>query len=244
MTLLHRLSSPLTRVADAARPSVARRGVGVDDATRNLLLFFVVPVWQAAGLLDWWQHRRTRIETTAGTRESAIHALMMSEAALPSLLGLFYEVDASLLLLTAGALVAHELTAIWDVSYAENRRRVTPTEQHVHSFLEVMPLMATSLLFALHWNQAAAMLRLDGDAPRFALRGKRQPLSPRYRVGLLASLVACVGLPYAEEFLRCWRANRSLAPRPVPAVVATPTLRLDGQNGRRPELPEASAVQP
>ncbi len=33
----------------------------------------------------------------------------------------------------ATALAAHGLTAYWDVSYAEQRRRVTPVEQHIHS---------------------------------------------------------------------------------------------------------------
>lgn len=218
-----------------------RRRVGVDDATRNLLLFFVVPAWEAAGLLDWWQHRRTDIATTAGTRESALHALMMTEAAIPSLLGLLAEIDAGMLALTAGAFVAHELTAIWDVSYAETRRKVTPTEQHIHSFLEVIPLMATSLLFAMHWDQAAALTGRGGEAPRFRLRGKRHPLSRRYTTGLLASLGLFLALPYAEEFLRCWRANASLAPRPQPAEPATDTLRLSGSDGHA-ATPVATAL--
>ncbi|HEU5160479.1 MAG TPA: hypothetical protein VFU43_26000 [Streptosporangiaceae bacterium] len=33
-----------------------------------------------AGLPDWRRHRRTRIETTAGARKSAMHSLMPAEA--------------------------------------------------------------------------------------------------------------------------------------------------------------------
>jgi hypothetical protein len=81
-----------------------------------------------AGLADWWCHRRTDIEHTAGATESVIHAAMMTEAGLPTLLGLFCEVNAGALGLTYGALVVHELTAIRDVAYADGRRDVTPTE--------------------------------------------------------------------------------------------------------------------
>jgi hypothetical protein len=38
-------------------------------------------------------------------------------------------------------LLAHQATAMWDVSYAYRRREIRPTEQHVHSFLEMLPLM-------------------------------------------------------------------------------------------------------
>jgi hypothetical protein len=44
----------------------------------GLLQFVIMPVWAGAGLADWACHRRTHIETTAGTQGSVIHALMMS----------------------------------------------------------------------------------------------------------------------------------------------------------------------
>ena len=51
------------------------------------------------------------------------------------------------LLATAiGAVAAHSATAYWDQAYAEPRRRVTPVKQHVHSLLEVSPIMATFLI--------------------------------------------------------------------------------------------------
>jgi hypothetical protein len=209
------------------------RRLGVEEATRRFLSYVVVPLWLGAALLDWLHHRRTKIEQTSGARESAIHALMMAEAGVPALLGLFVEADAGMLLATAGALAAHEATAIWDVSYAESRRRVTPSEQHVHSLLEIVPLMATSFLGVLHWDQAAALLG-RGERPRFALRPKRKPLSRRYVGGLLAALAVFGVLPYAEEFWRCYRARRTLAPLPVPATPPTETLRIS-ESGDVPE---------
>jgi hypothetical protein len=51
-------------------------------------------------------------------------------------------VNAGIILLMIGSFLVHEATALWDVSYATTAREVTPIEQHVHSFLEMIPLMA------------------------------------------------------------------------------------------------------
>jgi hypothetical protein len=121
---------------------------------------------------------------TAGTGESAIHAAMMLESGLATMLGLFCEVNAGVLATTYGSLAVHELTAIWDVAYADDRREVTPTEQHVHGFLERVPLMATAFLAVLHWDQAQSM----------------------------AAVTALVAAPYGEELVRCVRAHRGREP--------------------------------
>jgi hypothetical protein len=171
------------------------------------LQWFVVPLWLGAGVADWWCHRRTDIEHTAGTKESAIHAAMMLEGGLPTMLGLFCEVNAGVLAMTYGALGAHELTAICDVAYADDRREVTATEQHVHGFLERVPLMAAAFLTVLHWDQARSMIGIGGR-PDWKLKPKRQHLTRRYRAGLLAAVAALVAAPYGEELVRCARANR------------------------------------
>jgi hypothetical protein len=163
----------------------------------------------AAGLLDWHHHRRTKIEETAGTRESLIHLLMLGETTIPVLLGLFLEVNALLLGLMIATFFAHEATAYWDVAYAESRRLVTPNEQHVHSFLEVLPFMATSMMICLHWDQFLALVRIGDESPRFTLRGKHPPLSGRYIRGILSAEVAVVVIPYTEELLRCLRTERA-----------------------------------
>jgi hypothetical protein len=167
-----------------------------------------MPMWIGAGLADWWCHRRTDIEHTAGTTESIIHNAMMSEAGLPALLGLFLEVNAGMLGLTYATLLVHELTAIWDVAYADGRRRVTPTEQHVHGFLERVPLMAAVLLTTLHWDQARSVFGVGGR-PDWTLKAKRRPLSRTYRVGILGAAAGLGALPYWEELVRCLRAARA-----------------------------------
>jgi hypothetical protein len=187
------------------------RSSEIDAATLRLLKFGAVPLWAGAGFADWLCHRRTSIETTAGTKESAIHALMMTEAGVPTLLGLFFEVDAGVLAVTLSAFALHQATAIWDVAYADGRRRITPTEQHVHGLLEQVPAMATAFLCALHWDQATALLRGRHRRAAFRLTRKRGVLSTRYRAGLLAAVGGLVIAPYAEELQRCRRAKT--APR-------------------------------
>jgi hypothetical protein len=186
-------------------PTEQRRRQGVDEATRRALQWFVLPVWMGAGLADWWCHRRTDIEHTAGLEESLIHSAMMLEGGLPVLLGLFFEVNAGVLALTYSTLAVHEVTAVWDVAFADGRRRVTPTEQHVHGFLERVPLMAAAFLTVLHWDQARALVARGGRRD-WRIKTKRRPLSRAYRDGLLGAVVALVALPYGEELVRCARA--------------------------------------
>lgn len=108
----------------------------------QILLYFLMPLWLAAGIADWFCHRASHIETTTGVKESLIHLLMFAEVGIALLAGLFLEINAGVILLMIVVFLLHEATALWDVSYAVTARRVSPLEQHIHSFLELIPLMA------------------------------------------------------------------------------------------------------
>jgi hypothetical protein len=178
----------------------------LEDAARRALLGFVLPAWIGAGLADWLCHRRSDIEHTAGPTEAAIHALMMSEAGVPTLLGLFLEANAGLLATCYAALGLHQATAAWDVRYAESRREVTPTEQHVHGMLEQVPVMAVVLLTVLHTGQARALIGRGGERPRLGPERKRRPLPRSQRAAVLGAVALFGALPYGEEVVRCVRA--------------------------------------
>jgi hypothetical protein len=221
-------SAQRARGAPGLPPAAAdlRRTLGIEKATRSLLLGGVIPLWLGAGLADWYLHRRTRIEETAGPRESLIHHLMFAETGVPVLLGLFCEVNAGVLATAYAAVGAHWGTAYWDQAYAEERRQVSPVEQQVHSVLEMSPVTAAFLLTALHWDQALALAGQDSARPRFAIRLKgRDPLSVPTRAVLLAAIALFGVLPYAEELLRCWRARPTAKPLDKPAEPVTETLR-------------------
>jgi hypothetical protein len=189
-------------------PLVPRPGDDVGDATTRYLLYGLLPGWFVPGLADWVMHRRTRIEDTSGTKESLIHALMMTEVGIPVALTLRYEVNPLLLAVQLGGAAVHEATALWDVRTAvRSEREVKPIEQHIHSFLESLPFAALTSLMCLHSEQVKSLLnggRSDPSAWRFVPR--RRPLSRGYLAGIAAGIGACVLLPYGEELLRCRRA--------------------------------------
>lgn len=114
----------------------------LNDPTVIILMYFILPLWLAAGFADWLCHRASHIETTTGAKESLLHLLMFAEIGLPLLAAMFLEINGLIIAVMLLAFVAHEATALWDVSYATTARTVTPIEQHVHSFLEIIPLMA------------------------------------------------------------------------------------------------------
>lgn len=177
------------------------------DPTEAVLSYLVLPLWLAAGVADWLCHRASDIAHTAGPKESLIHLLMFAEVALPLLACLFMEIDALVIAIMIASFLGHELTALWDVSYAVTRREVTPIEQHVHSFLEIMPLMALLLVALLHRSQATALFGWGEEAARFELNWKRPSLPIPYVVAVLTASLFLEILPYLEELVRGIRAR-------------------------------------
>src|SRR4030095_6228088 len=137
--------------------------------TIAVLMYFVLPVWLAAGFADYLCHRASNIATTSGPKESLLHLLQFAEMAVAVLAALFLEINALVLLIMLVCFVLHEATALWDLSYASARREVTPIEQHVHSFLEMMPLMGFVLIAILNWEQFLALFGLGHEPARFDL---------------------------------------------------------------------------
>ncbi len=180
----------------------------VESAGRRILLYGVLPLWFVPGVADWLMHRRSHIEETSGTRESLVHALMMTEAGVPVAAGLLAEVNPLVLSLMGAAGVAHGATALWDVAIAVEDREVHPVEQHIHSFLEVLPLTAAAFTACLHWDKVRAALRGAGGPDDWRLLPKRHPLPPSYLAAIAGSVGLFVALPYGEELVRCVRAGR------------------------------------
>jgi hypothetical protein len=173
----------------------------LEQALWTLLGYFVLPLWLLAGAADWWCHRRTDIARTSGPRESALHLLLYLEIALPLLMLIWLQVTAATLTLFALAVGAHMLTSWWDTRFAQPRRFISPIEQQVHSWLEMLPLFALLMLAALHRDQFVS--------PDWSWRARTLPSPWNWAVPV--ALVPGL-LMVLEEWWRGFRA------RQVPAV--------------------------
>ncbi|MBI1188672.1 MAG: diguanylate cyclase [Alphaproteobacteria bacterium] len=191
----------------------------LSDPSVLILMYGVIPLWLAVGFADWLCHRASNIETTTGAKESLIHLLMFVEVGLPLLAALFLEINALIIAFMIAAFFVHEATALWDVQYATTARTVTPIEQHVHSYLEVIPLMALVIVVSRHWEQFLALFGAGPDTARFSLAWKSEQLPAAYLTTLLLANIVFEIIPYVEELLRGLRANRG---RLTPAKVEDP----------------------
>ena len=184
------------------------------QVTQLVLMYFVLPLWLAAGVADYLCHRATNIATTSGPKESLLHLLQFVEVGVPLLAAIFLEINALILVLMIVAFLLHEATALWDVSYTTGKREITPIEQHVHSFLEMLPLMGLVMVAVLHWGQFLALFGLGSEPARFTLALKPEPLPWTYVISLLAAVLVFEVLPFGEELIRGLRANNgALTPR-------------------------------
>lgn len=181
-------------------------------ALRRYMLYFLLPLWFVPGLADWWWHRRTHIERTSGTHESLTHSLMMGAIGTPMLCGLLFDINALVLVIMMGGYVVHEGISYWDVSYANGRREIPALEQHTHSFLEMLPFMGASFAICLKPRQFAAVFGRGDEPARWRLEPKRPALGAPYVGTVLAAVTLFVLVPYVEEFVRCYRVDRTLRP--------------------------------
>jgi hypothetical protein len=174
--------------------------MGPHEVLRAMLMYFVLPLWLAAGFADYLCHRAAHIEKSSGWRESALHIAQFVEMAVPVLAALFLEITSAVILVMMVFLILHEATAIWDVDYASTRREVSPTEQHVHSVLEMLPLTGLLLVIAVHWPAFTALFGYGTPDFSFTLKQSQLPLT--YIVTMLALTALLEVLPYVEELIR------------------------------------------
>ncbi|WP_157268545.1 diguanylate cyclase [Azohydromonas aeria] len=173
---------------------------------QQLLLYGLLPLWLLAGFADWLCHRVQGMEHDAGTQESVLHWLMLAEMGPALAAALLLEVTAAVLALLFVLCLAHELTTWWDLRFAESRRRIPWFEQWVHALQLSLPWAGLAGLALIHHGQAAALLGVAGT-PDWGWRAKAVPLPPAYVWGVAAAGVLLVALPFAEELLRCRRAE-------------------------------------
>jgi hypothetical protein len=150
-------------------------------------------VWLSAGLCDFICHRRTDLPHTSGVAESFAHLLQLGLLGTAIVVGLAFEPGRATICAMLVLVVAHAGVGYWDTRIAFQRRRVSlPIEQHIHSVLDMAPIIAFGWVVARSWPAA-----VNGDW-HVALRMPALPASVWVAVLLPAALL-CV-LPAIAEF--------------------------------------------
>jgi hypothetical protein len=161
----------------------------------QLVLFGFYPLWLLAGAADYLCHRRSTIERTSGVQESWLHvAQFVCMMLIVSGLAVFAARGVALTVLLL-LVIAHTALSYIDVRYTQPKRLISPTEQHAHALLDVLPFVAVAVLAVLdsqavpgYWRQPALTFT------QFIL--------------LMASLLLMGGVPILEEMVRTRRAAR------------------------------------
>ena len=172
-----------------------------------LLFFGVFPLWVAAGIADWWLHRRSAIEVTSGLFESLMHLLLFVQMGIAIAAVALLEINAGVIALCIALYLMHEITEYADLRWTTRRREIVPAEQMVHSFLELLPLVGLALLASAHWDQATALFGFGRAAADFTPHWKTVPLPPEALAAVLIGggvAAAC----YLEELRRCHRLRK------------------------------------
>jgi hypothetical protein len=185
-----------------------KRRLEVTEAAVSMLLYFILPLWLAAGFADYLCHRASNIETTSGYKESLLHLLMFFEVGVPLLAAIFFEINALVIAIMIIGFIAHQLTSLWDTSFADDKRRVTPLEQQIHSFLELLPLAGMLIVIILHWPQFLSIWGFGAETARYRIMLKPDPLPWTYVTAFLAGVLLFELLPYLEELVRGLRCRK------------------------------------
>ena len=98
---------------------------------------------------------------------------------------------------------------MWDLAYAITRRYVDPLEQHVHSFLELLPLMGVSFVTILYWDQFLALFGLGLETAAFRITFERSSASAGVSPGVLHAIVMFLSCRFARELLPLMQVSTS-----------------------------------
>ena len=186
-------------------------GAGIlPDLLWWLLGAVVLPFWLLSGLADYICHARTDIAHTSGAHESLLHLMQTVEIGVPLLVFLFCSVDALVLVLMSAGTAAHTASSWRDLRYADGLRRITPFEQYVHSFLNVLPWIALALVFVLHWPVVVGLFDPTLDS-NWTLQLRRPSFDIAILVAVLAASAVFAIIPGLLELATTLKARAEMA---------------------------------
>jgi hypothetical protein len=111
--------------------------------------------WLVAGTGDFLCHRVTDLPHTSGVAESALHLLQLILLGSGMVLAMAFETTPLISLVLILLVMAHAAAGYVDTRTAFVRRRVIlPIEQHLHSVLDMAPIVALANLLIATWPAA------------------------------------------------------------------------------------------
>jgi cell division protein FtsB len=171
----------------------------------RFLLWILYPAWLLAGGVDYLCHRRTDIAATAGTRESLLHIAEFITVGAALTIALLLEPTRGSLAAIVLLVAAHSALVYIDVRYTQKRRFISPLEQQIHGYMEVIPVIATGLFILLHWPALA----VPRSSEMFKLE---QPFAGHPALLVLGSFILLGGIPLLTEFISTLRQRAPAAP--------------------------------
>lgn len=169
------------------------------EVSPRVLIYSGYLLWLLAGAGDFLCHRRTDLPHTSGVGESKMHLLQLGVIGSGLVLWLALAPSLSLLVIELLLVGAHAIFGYLDTRQAFGRRVISPVEQHVHSILDMAPIIAFGLLLGSEWSTA---WRLG-----WTLALRQPPFAPAIWILMLApALLLCV-LPALLEFRAAWSAR-------------------------------------
>lgn len=179
-------------------------------AMRGVLLFtlgwIVYPLWLLAGLGDQWCHRRTAIAVTSGTPESLMHLAQLATVGLAVLAALFLEPSTAVFVLLALLIASHSVLSFIDIAYTQPRRHISPIEQHIHAYMEVLPWTSLALFAALYPGMFTST--------SWNVQLKAEPPPAGVLLGVIVPAVLLAVVPAILEFFNTRHGRRTSPSRP------------------------------
>lgn len=157
----------------------------------------IYPLWLMAGAADLLCHRRTRLAATSGVIESLLHLCQLGCVGSAVLIVLFLDINRLTFAIMALLISAHAAFSFADVAYTDLRRRISPIEQHIHAYLEVLPWLALFAVAVVYWPAIA-----DGG---WEFRARSSPISAIQVTAVLLPALLLAVMPATVEFIDAWR---------------------------------------
>lgn len=197
------------------------------ELLQALLVWGLYPAWLLAGAGDYLCHRHTDIEHTSGTTESWLHLLQFLTLLITFAAAVLLDLNAIVFGIMVALVIAHSVLAHVDVSYTDGRRHISPFEQLVHGFMDVLPLVAIALIGVLHWSEITA----SPTSPMFSVQ------SPDLgAVLLVVSFAVLSGAPILEELARTYRHRGDFKPASQPSNKTRPPAPRTQRSPARPTI--------